>query len=119
MNHILLSLILIATFPAYGMDADVIDNMNVSFDREQATVRAWIEQETKDGEHVILTTVSREIFEGEFTVFAIQSNTKKNGIKNARIKRKVEPDSDTVDKLKHAANLRIKNELAGLLPKLS
>ena len=116
MNHILLSSMLIAAFPAYGMEVDEIDHINVCFDKEKRAVRAWTEQETEDGEHVILTTASREICkENEFTVYAIQSDAKKDGVKNTRIKQKVEPDTDTVDRLKNTVNWYIKKKIADTL----
>ena len=115
MNHRLLSLLFIAAFPAYGMEVG-IDHMKVYFDIEKRAVRAWTEQETEDGKHVILTTVSREISkENEFTAYAIQSDAQKDGVKNTRIKQKVEPDADTVDRLKNTVNWYIKKKIVDTL----
>lgn len=110
MKRITLFLLLIIAFPLYSMNVERIADIQVGFDTTDKTLRAWNEQETHNGEHIVLTSVSRKINSQECTAYAIQSDSENNP-KKTRIKKRVEPDQDTVERLKAAIDFYIKKKI--------
>jgi hypothetical protein len=110
MKRITLFLLLINAWPLYAMNFERIGDVQVGFDTTDKTLRAWNEQETDNGEHIVLTSVSRKINSPECTAYAIQSDSEKNP-KKTRIKKRVDPDQDTVGRLKAAIDLYVKKKM--------